>query len=289
MQPKGFCNAVMRPILTTNRTSPGMRACAKAWQRKPNLLQSRSESESGRTCSAVTPEGPPAAPRRALFRFLTSRACPTRTELTATLFTDPRTEESSTEVVSALDCATHATSSRRQVPLALIQELVALQTQLSHVHQRFCLARRAFHGILLNAPTTTLSVDRPIATISTDGQYLGPVATGKIGEPLQQLPHGNHAASGTSVQEDAWQQQEQCPSFCGSCFRSLLCVPPQLQTTPTSSRICVPPRRNVGGVFYALLLNIGTKSISSNAKKASLMAGVTWQKEEDQRKGFNTA
>ena len=72
--PSGFRNAVMRPNLIASSilsgTSPRAMICANWWK----TTTSRSHSKSGLRCSAVMPDGPPVAPRRAVRRFFMSNS-----------------------------------------------------------------------------------------------------------------------------------------------------------------------------------------------------------------------
>ena len=73
--PVGFCNAIILPTLKTCNTSSGMSARANLSHTRQNFSASRSESNNGRRCSAVIPDGPPAAPGRAHRMFLNKRSC----------------------------------------------------------------------------------------------------------------------------------------------------------------------------------------------------------------------
>ena len=74
MPPDGLANAVNRPNRMTSRISSGTAALAKSWAKRQNLAVSASESRIMRRWSAVIPDGPPAAPRRALRTFLAKRS-----------------------------------------------------------------------------------------------------------------------------------------------------------------------------------------------------------------------
>ena len=59
--PDGFCRAVILPMRIASNTGAGVVPRANSWHMLQNRSQSLVDSKRGRKCSAVVPEGPPAA------------------------------------------------------------------------------------------------------------------------------------------------------------------------------------------------------------------------------------
>ena len=168
MPPEGFL-----------RTSSGMCACAKAWQRNQNLSQSAREDAN------VLPscrEGRLLLHVERSSNSSQASSNPTRTESLAVQSTNLLKEGRATMV--GLDCETHATSCHCLVPLELLPELVALRTTPPCTQE---------------LQPCRLDVPQNLA-VQTHGQQLNSVASGKLCEPLQQLSLGDLPPSRGSTQ-----------------------------------------------------------------------------------------
>ena len=164
MPPEGFYNAVMRPILTAESSSSGIRACAKAWQRNQNLSQFFRIQEWAK-CIVVMSEGPLAVPRPHSSDSSRATLDPIRTGLPAVLSTD--LQKRCTQMGWSLGCATP-----RRV-LSLSPTVPPSTPELLPSAPR-SLAECAVWALQIHHLTK----------IQTDDQHLNPLVSGEIGEPL---------------------------------------------------------------------------------------------------------